>query len=174
MPATGVETWTFVAGNPPHLHKELGMTENAKAVKPAHIHASETTTLSDRERFQVEDASGYWLVLEGDWGGQIYLTVPFALVGPNARIFDLLREIDGHEWSCNEGDGAGALLYSPEASLQEMISMCPEIEQELVDQLREAKMHYSGGCGGGELTDGLWTKATGECLAHFRAMLDLR
>lgn len=44
-------------------------------------------------------------VLQGDFGGQVYLTVP--VVGTDKRnIETLLSELDAIAWSVNEGDGA--------------------------------------------------------------------
>jgi hypothetical protein len=59
--------------------------------------------------------NGTWLVLEGDWGGQIYLTVPSHLVGEGARVDELLEKLDAFAWDCNEGDGRSVYLYEPEA-----------------------------------------------------------
>ncbi len=147
------------------------MTDHEETAKPVYAYASRNVNLSDRERFAVADASGYWLVLEGDWGGQIYLTVPLALVGPNARIFDLLQEIDKREWGCNEEDGASALVYSPEATLDRMRAY--GADEDFIKEMRSDMGHYSGGCGGGELTDGLWL-GCGIDPDHVRAMLDLQ
>ena len=48
-----------------------------------------------------------WLVMEGDWGGQVYLSVPMATVGATLADIDmLLTEIDHACWSCNEGEGS--------------------------------------------------------------------
>lgn len=154
----------------PTFHKDVDMTQTQ--ADPAYANASEDTTLSDRERFAVADANGYWLVLYGDWEGQIYLTVPWAMVGAKARIFDLLKEIDGLEWASNEGDGAGAILYSPSATLAALVGDNPpaEIDEEF---RREFANHYSGGMGGGELTDGLWLGANADT-DHVRTMLDMR
>lgn len=52
-----------------------------------------------------------WLVLEGDYGGQIYLTVPWACVGRDAKVGELLRAIDRLCWGENGLDGARAYLY---------------------------------------------------------------
>jgi hypothetical protein len=43
--------------------------------------------------------SDSYVVFEGDWGGQIYLTAPIALVRcASADLERLLREIDGRAW----------------------------------------------------------------------------
>lgn len=54
-----------------------------------------------------EDAEkDLYLVMEGDWGGQIYLTVPAKFVDcDDAALMPLLEEIDGIAWGCNAGDG---------------------------------------------------------------------
>jgi hypothetical protein len=79
-----------------------------------------------------------WLVLEGDWGGQIYLTIPWRLVGHDALVGALLHWLDWLAWECNEGDGARASLYDP--------TRHGDDPEEGID----------GGMGGGELRDGLW------------------
>ncbi len=147
------------------------MTDSEKTAKPVCFYPSSDTTLSDRERFAIEDATGYWLVLEGDWGGQIYLTVPLALVGPNARIFDLLHEIDGREWASNEEDGATALAHSPEAAIERMRSY--GADEDFILEMQSESGHYDGGCGGGDLTDGLWLGVNLDP-DYVRSMLDLQ
>ncbi len=82
--------------------------------------------------------SNPWLVLEGDWGGQIYLTVPRRLVGDVSGIEMLLSELNRIAWPCNDGEGACASLYDPMS----------------YDQTADDGV--CGGMGGGELTDGLW------------------
>src|SRR3954463_6113611 len=51
------------------------------------------------------------LVMEGDYGGQIYVACPLRVVRANeASLERLLRELDALAWECNEGDG-GAIRY---------------------------------------------------------------
>ncbi|HEU0050653.1 MAG TPA: hypothetical protein VFQ60_01190 [Patescibacteria group bacterium] len=77
-----------------------------------------------------------WLVLYGDWGGQIYATVPWSLVGPRAQIYSLSAKFDSRAWACNEGDGAYADLFCAKTPDQYFVS---------------------GGMGGGVLVEGdLW------------------
>jgi hypothetical protein len=45
-------------------------------------------------------------VFEGDYGGQLYLTVPVACVGEGAKLEELLSVLDALAWPCNEGEGA--------------------------------------------------------------------
>ena len=78
-----------------------------------------------------------WLVLEGDWGGQIYLTVPWKLLGADPKVLPLLKSLDREAWSCNRGEGRQAYLLSP---------------RERGQKTRDV----TGGMGGGRLTDGLW------------------
>lgn len=79
-----------------------------------------------------------WLVLEGDWGGQIYLTIPWRLVGQDALVGALLHWLDWLAWECNEGDGARASLYDP------------------AEHGEDPEEGIAGGMGGGALDDGLW------------------
>jgi len=76
-----------------------------------------------------------YLVLEGDWGGQIYLTIPWAQVGPNARVATLLRKMDRLAQHSNDGDGARFYLIAINTRLK--------------------KKGVGGGMGGGALTDSL-------------------
>lgn len=72
------------------------------------------------------------VVMEGDWGGQIYLTVPRAVVACTEDVLhQLLADIDAIQWQEPEG----ASLY--------------------VDQYR-AGDGVLGGMGGGLVTEGVW------------------
>lgn len=87
------------------------------------------------ERFRRQ---GVWLVLEGDYGGQIYLTIPWQMIGEKAEICTLLEKMDQLAWAGNEGEGASAYLYAPaEAKLTKEDGV-------------------GGGMGGGELHLDLW------------------
>ncbi len=119
-----------------------------------------------------------WLVLEGDWGGQIYLTVPWRLVGPRPRIGTLLAELDCLAWACNQGQGAAAGLYEPKLVLRDMLrdaDVPEETRRELEEWLRAS---VSGGMGGGRLEQGLWLhdefRGHPVSLAQSRELLDLR
>lgn len=49
-----------------------------------------------------------YVIMEGDWGGQIYLTAPVRLLRGGATELELvLGELDAHAWSCNDGEGRG-------------------------------------------------------------------
>jgi len=81
-----------------------------------------------------ENGKKIWLVLEGDWGGQIYLTIPICFLGEEAKVAELLKFIDERAWSCNDGHGTDVqlnLTNNPENGV-------------------------SGGMGGGMLLDRLW------------------
>lgn len=82
--------------------------------------------------------SSTWLILEGDWGGQIYLTVPSHLVGDWARVDELLEKLDTHAWDCNEGLGRSGFLYDPS------------------EDGHTSEDGFPGGMGGGQLEDRLW------------------
>jgi hypothetical protein len=74
------------------------------------------------------------LVMEGDYGGQIYLSCPMKLVqcGPK-EIESVLRDLDTMAWGCNEGDGADTYYLR-----------------------RQSGQGIWGGMGGGIVLDGLW------------------
>lgn len=86
----------------------------------------------------IDPTANYWLVLEGDWGGQIYLTIPWRLVGPDAQIDLLLTELDERAWGCNDGGGASAYLCTAN---EPGVSFADKVD---------------GGMGGAPLTADLW------------------
>ena len=70
------------------------------------------------------------LVLEGDWGGQTYLTVPAKFVGEKANPGQLLKEMNNFAWDCNCSDkiveetgGDGSMMFIEE--LMEFEGMKP-------------------------------------------------
>jgi hypothetical protein len=67
------------------------------------------------EAFYKEHADNLWLVLEGDWGGQIYLTIPIALLkkfdtNTIRKIGWLHQAIDREQWKSNDDDGRAAQI----------------------------------------------------------------
>lgn len=80
------------------------------------------------------DATRMWLVMEGDWGGQIYLTVRLDKLGKDVDPNDLLRALDTRAWGCNEGEGLSASFLTTKHPHKGVI----------------------GGMGGGKLLDGVW------------------
>lgn len=47
------------------------------------------------------------VILQGDWGGQIYVTAPIAEVRCSVEnLAELLKNIDASQWECNDGEGA--------------------------------------------------------------------
>lgn len=74
------------------------------------------------------------VIMEGDWGGQIYLVCPVRLVHCSEEALQkLLAELDKAAWECNDGEGTG--LYYEHRRLGEGIA---------------------GGMGGGLATSDLW------------------
>jgi hypothetical protein len=75
-----------------------------------------------------------YVIMEGDWGGQIYLTAPVHLLRCGAaELESILGELDAHAWSCNDGEGRG--FFFEEHGASEGIS---------------------GGMGGGATLSDLW------------------
>jgi hypothetical protein len=73
-------------------------------------------------------------ILDGDWGGQVYLTCPASIVRCSQDVLHhLLVDIDARCWQCNEGEGAGVYF-----------------------ERKPAGAGVLGGMGGGIVTDGLW------------------
>ena len=55
--------------------------------------------------------SDAYVVMEGDWGGQIYLTAPVRLVRCTMKDLErLLARLDRIAWLCNEGEGCGVFF----------------------------------------------------------------
>jgi hypothetical protein len=74
------------------------------------------------------------VILEGDYGGQVYLTCPARLVCcPPETLYQLLLDIDSKCWECNSGDGAGIYF-----------------------ERKPAGSGVWGGMGGGRVHAGLW------------------
>lgn len=77
-----------------------------------------------------------WVVVEGDWGGTIYFTVPARLVKcSNQSLLEIAAKVDlsPQGWDCNEGDGLQISFQSGVVGGS-----------------------VSGGMGGGILADTLW------------------
>jgi hypothetical protein len=48
-----------------------------------------------------------FVILQGDWGGQIYVVAPVAdVLCSEPRLRRLLLDLDKSQWSCNDGEGA--------------------------------------------------------------------
>jgi hypothetical protein len=74
------------------------------------------------------------VILDGDWGGQVYLSCPASMVRCSQEVLHrLLLDIDARCWACNEGGGAGVYF-----------------------ERKPVGAEVSGGMGGGIVTDGLW------------------
>jgi len=57
---------------------------------------------------EAKDATNGAVIMEGDWGGQIYLSCPMKYVKCDKKtIIKLLIELDKLAWPCNEDDGTG-------------------------------------------------------------------
>lgn len=92
-----------------------------------------------------------WLVLEGDWGGSIFLTIPWELIGPKANIGKLLRELDQAVWGdCNEGEGGSIHITSPEFNRQLNKEISEESDTPL-DYVYTPLDYVFGGMGGGKM-----------------------
>ena len=75
-----------------------------------------------------------YVILQGDWGGQVYVVAPMCMVKCSERsLKNLLKVIDDEQWSCNEGDGA-------EIFYERLIPPGP----------------VAGGMGGGVATQDIW------------------
>ncbi|MFA6476374.1 MAG: hypothetical protein WCV68_03050 [Candidatus Paceibacterota bacterium] len=111
----------------------------------------------------------WWLIFEGDWGGQIYLTVPLSLIGPRARILTLSRKLDDVAWDCNEGEGSSIYIYSPSAITQQIA----EFDCDPATDLN----HIPGGMGGGHISEeAVWIheEFQPDMIAEAWLLLDLR
>lgn len=61
-----------------------------------------------------------WLVLEGEYGGQVYLTIPWKFIGSHARICTLFAKFDLFALGHNDGQGRRAYLYWKDEKHMEM------------------------------------------------------
>lgn len=119
-----------------------------------------------RERRNV--LADLWLVLQGDWGGQIYLTAPWKCVAHNAKIGELLRSMNGLAWGCNGQDGVDAWLTRPRsvANIERDAQLDGVPREVMAESLGFASwaefvevqgLFVPGGMGGGRLLrDRLW------------------
>lgn len=140
-----------------------------------------------RERTMLEDRlSRTWLVMEGDWGGQIYLTCPLNLLRPRPEVvaLDTSEERDPSREMIERAallaagvppDEVGAMCWRPDSVL---MMFSDKGYRALLHELDQAGwacnegegggmyLHevsaiaplfgVSGGMGGGALTEGLW------------------
>lgn len=75
-----------------------------------------------------------YIIMEGDDGGQIYLTCPLKYIKCNEKkLKEILQYLDNICWGCNEGEGAN-FYY------------------EIINN----RKGIAGGMGGGAIIDGLW------------------
>jgi len=89
-----------------------------------------------------------FIVSDGDWGGQVYFTIPKSMIHKDAQVIALTRFVDEREWDCNELDGYTVYEMNPYSDSQEY--------GELMDEDYDWNI-ISGGCGGGVLLeDSLW------------------
>ncbi|MFN7941076.1 MAG: hypothetical protein U0X73_05730 [Thermoanaerobaculia bacterium] len=78
-----------------------------------------------------------FVILQGDWGGQIYLVCPVALVNcSEAHLLGLLSDLDRSQWPSNAGDGA-----------------------EMFFERLHVPAGVAGGMGGGLATQSVWVHA---------------
>jgi hypothetical protein len=83
---------------------------------------------------EAKSVDGAHLIMEGDWGGQIYLVCPVKLVKcAEEELWQLLSELDKIIWKCNDGDGTG-IYY----------------------EQRKPGEGIPGGMGGGLVSEELW------------------
>ncbi|MGC5323878.1 hypothetical protein [Brevibacillus sp. SYSU BS000544] len=74
------------------------------------------------------------VILEGDWGGQIYLVCPMDLIKCDKESLEnLLDDLDKIAWECNDGEGKG-IYY----------------------EIREIGESVAGGMGGGVVSNTPW------------------
>ncbi len=53
-----------------------------------------------------------WYVFEGDWGGQVYASVPLEVISEvtDDQLHAFLSACDDIAWACNEGEGVGTCV----------------------------------------------------------------
>lgn len=84
-----------------------------------------------------EEAKKYndsYMIMEGDWGGQIYLSISVKFIKCDYEILkNLLKDLDKIAWECNKGEGSGIYF-----------------------ERKKAGEGITGGMGGGAAIDELW------------------
>jgi hypothetical protein len=82
-------------------------------------------------------------ILEGDWGGQIYVVVPAKMIHClEHTLRQLLLQLDSAAWSCNENEGA-SIYY----------------------ERQPTGSGITGGMGGGKSTGNLWVHSEFDAVA---------
>lgn len=116
-------------------NKEMIIPEHHSAVRHIINEANGKPNDMFVESFlQAQNTVGTYVIMEGDWGGQIYLSCPMNIVKCNEdTLKNLLIDLDTIAWDCNECEGTG-LYY----------------------EVREPGEGISGGMGGGEIKEELW------------------
>ncbi len=99
-------------------------------------------------------SSPRWLVFSGDWGGQIYATVPVSMLCDitKVEIAALLRDLDQGAWASNNLEGADAWVVDLEGP------MCGSVA-DFIPRLEgwRSLCAIEGGMGGGEFLEGeMW------------------
>jgi len=79
------------------------------------------------------------IVAEGDWGGQIYFSIPAKLVKSKKALCNALKKIDKYCWGCNGCEGC---TYAFASFVYAANALC------------------SGGMGGGSYGEDLWIHKT--------------
>lgn len=75
------------------IYEEVGLALNSRSI----------TSLEEAR--SISDA---WLFAGGDWGGQMYFTIPASLVECSEQtVSELVKILDEVSWGCNDGDGSG-------------------------------------------------------------------
>ena len=110
----------------PHHHSPVRHILNEANGKPNNIFIDSFKN--------AKDIPSTYVIMEGDWGGQIYLTCPMKLVKCSEESLKiLLDDLDVLAWECNDGEGKG-LFY----------------------EIHHPGDGIGGGMGGGQVKEGLW------------------
>lgn len=59
---------------------------------------------------KVVNKPGWWVVMEGDWGGTILATVPAKDIKTPERAMEMAKYLNAIVWPCNEGEGVSIHL----------------------------------------------------------------
>ncbi len=116
-------------------NKEMIVPEHHSAVRHIINEAHRKPNDMFVESFlQAQNTAGTYVIMEGDWGGQIYLSCPMNIVKCNEDTLEnLLIDLDIIAWDCNEGEGRGVYY-----------------------EVREPGEGIGVGMGGGEINEELW------------------
>jgi len=102
---------------------------------------------------KVVNKPGWWVVMEGDWGGTILATIPAKDIRSSEYAEKMAKYLDAIVWPCNEGEGVtvylkrgrngdgvwggmGGGLLMPKVWLHDQLRSCVAVDSAVASWLR--------------------------------------